>query len=225
MKIHNFLLLLLLGLSGLISCEKAIFLPRQGAIEGIITNNNGEPMAGVEVSASFEAASPNGQPFHEVKSIRTDRDGYYRLSNLWDEVEVNIVQPGFQPLIHHVDLRKNTQPVVNLVLVGSPTIKNVAFDKTTLQSSDTIVARMEIEDVFNSQPGNYGGNLLLMDMQGAIQSIFPAGAIQESQNRFLLEALITADVMPPGSYQVLVEVFDPDSNLHQISADDRILVP
>ena len=84
---------------------------------------------------------------------------------------------------------------------------------------------MEIEDVFNSQPGNYGGNLLLMDMQGAIQSIFPAGAIQESQNRFLLEALITADGMPPGSYQVLVEVFDPDSNLHQISADDRILVP
>lgn len=226
MKKYNFQILCLLSLLAFLGCKEVIFIPIQGAIEGYITDNNGDPISGVTVSATFVAATSSGQAFPSTKSTSTNNEGYYKLIELWDEVEINIQHAGFESMFQFIDLQGNPQPELNIELVGSPTIQAITLNKNTLalntQALDTILAKIEILDVYNSQFGNYSGNLILQNSAGKAQSIFATTNEIGSQNLFLLEALITNGELPQGTYSVLVEATDPDGNTHQLIADQTI---
>ena len=82
MKNININLFLLFSLLLYFGCEKVIFLPIQGDVDGIITDNNGQPVAGATVTATYEAPTQYGESQEETKTTTTDSDGYYHLTNL-----------------------------------------------------------------------------------------------------------------------------------------------
>ena len=212
-----------------LGCKKVTFLPVQGDVEGYITDNNGQPVGGATVSATFEAPTQFGEAQEQSKSVTTASDGHYHLANLWDEVLLHIEHPGLEPVKTRVELSvKESDIKADLTLNGSPTINGVTFDKTLLSIgsglADTIHFDLEVEDTYNNQFGNYLGNLLLEDSAGITRRIVSATVKEQSLFRVLLTGIVTAGEMRAGSYQVKVEVTDPDGNSHWITADQSILL-
>ncbi len=228
MKQYKIQILGLLSLLSILGCQGVIFLPIQGEIDGYVTDNNGKPIVGVTVSAAFLAASSGGESIPRNRSTTTDQEGYFRLSELWDEVEISINHSGFKRQSRFIDLQDNSKPELNLELEGSPSIQAITLSKDSLSlnlsTPDTIMAKMEILDAFNSQSGNYKGNLILQNSAGEAQSIFANTKQSGGQNLFLLETLITTEGLPPGTYSLLAEATDPDGNTHQLVVDEVIQV-
>ncbi|MCB0637626.1 MAG: carboxypeptidase regulatory-like domain-containing protein [Lewinella sp.] len=229
MKNININLFLLFSLLLYFGCEKVIFLPIQGDVDGIITDNNGQPVAGATVTATYEAPTQYGEAQEETKTTTTDSDGYYHLANLWDEVRLQINHAGLEPVGTRVTLtNKKWNVQVDLALNGSPTIQRVTFDKTTLSVdttlADTIQFDLEVADTYNNQSGDYQGNLLLEDGAGHIRRIVSATVAEQSLERVLLAGTLTAGELPAGTYRVKAEVTDPDGNTHWIFAEASILL-
>lgn len=228
MKKYSLQIICFLCLLFQLSCEHVVFLPVQGEIEGYVRDTNGKPVAGITVSAAFEAASSSGQAAASVQSAKTDLEGYYRLNDLWDEISLSINHPGFEPVFHFIDLKDEARPVVNIELIGSPKIQGIALDKNALSLSlptpDTIVAQIEVLDAYNSQDGSYKGSLILQDATGNTQAIVGATNPSGSQSLYLLEALISSDELAKGTYSVTVEATDPDGNTHRITTDQIIQI-
>lgn len=221
----HLLLSLLLCLSSM-ACDDVIFVPSQGSIHGTVKDNNGVPLAGIRVSATFEAPSQGGESFPETKTVTTDANGYYRFSELWDEVVFSIEQSGFRPLTQWVDLGKENDLELNVSLEGSPEILGLNLIKTTLttETPDTLDVGIEVLDSFNSQTGEYTGSILIQDDSGATQAIVPATMLAASQQQVLLNAQITSDLLTKGIYTLVVEVSDPDQNRYQLNPDQQISV-
>lgn len=220
------LIVFLLTLGSLIACEDVIFLPAQGSIQGFVEDNNGVPLAGVPVSVTFEAPSQSGQAFPETQTLSTDANGFYRFTDIWDEVSFSINQPGFQSFTKLIDLGTDDDQALNVTLEGSPTILSFDISKTTLTTAtqDTLHMNIEVLDVFNSQTGIYTGNILLQNASGATQAIVPATMTTASQQQFLLEAQITSNLLPVGTYTPIIEVIDPDNNSYQRKSGQQISV-
>ncbi|MEL7118335.1 MAG: carboxypeptidase-like regulatory domain-containing protein [Bacteroidota bacterium] len=225
-SINKYVILSILTIITCWSCEEISIIPAQGTIEGIVVDNNGLPQAGVQVSATFEPPTQGGEPFPKTETTTTDAIGFYRFSELWDEVSISIDQPGFHPYISSIDLGKGRNQVLNPILEGSPIIVRVDLNKTTLNtgSLDTINIDIEVMDVFNSQAGNYIGNILVQNTNGGTQAIIPASTIASSQQKFLLKTQITSDLLPIGTFSLLAEVSDPDGNTDQSQLEQRISI-
>lgn len=224
-KNHN-LIVLFLALIPFFACKDVIFIPTQGAISGIVTDNNGVPLAGVEVSATFSApVQAVGQPsFPTTLTTTTDATGYFQLMELWDVVTLNVAYPGFAGFSTYVDLEKNSHPVENIVLLGSPTILEVHLSKTELSTtSDTLTATLRIEDKFNEQAQGYSGNLLLQK-NGLTQIIANGVVTAQSLEHILIEVRLISGGLPAGNYAVIAEVQDPDGNTHQMDTGKTIMV-
>lgn len=221
----HFLLSLLICLSCL-ACDDVIFVPSQGSIQGIVKDNNGVPLAGIPLSATFEAPSQGGESFPETKTATTDANGSYRFTELWDEVILSIEQSGFRPTAQWVDLRRENDRELNLILEGSPEILGLNLIKTTLTlaTPDTLQVGIEVMDSFNSQTGNYTGSILIQDTNGATQAIVTATMVVASQQKVLLNAQITSDLLIEGTYTLVAEVSDPDQNNYQFNSDQQISV-
>ena len=217
----------LLTIFSLSACEEIDILPSKGIIEGIVTDNNGEFLTGVQITATFEAPSESGQAIPETHITTTDAEGHYRLIELWDEVSLSIDHPGFRPVFTQIDLGEGRHPEVNIMLEGSPSILAVVPSKTTLSATmqDTLIVQIEVSDTFNSGPSFYEVNLLLQNAAGITQAVVPAITISASQEQSLHEAWVTSDLqLPLGSYTLTVEAIDPDGNLHQRQVEQRISV-
>ncbi len=228
MKKNIFQILLLFTLSASMGCEEVIFFPSKGNIEGVVTDNNGTPLAGVQVVAVFEPpAIQVGLPLIPTTLIAaTAPGGYYRLSDLWDEVSLSIDHLGFRPTSTTVDLGKNDRPEVDFTLVGSPTIQAVTFSKTTLSiaasDSDTVIVTVEVHDSFNTITQGYESNLLLQNADGVTQAILAAGLESQGLEQYLFSATVTSGLLPAGTYAVIAEVRDPDKNIHQVRVEQSI---
>lgn len=216
-------ILFLLLLSGT-SCEDVVFLPAEGTIEGIVTDNNGAPLEGVQVTAAFEAPSDGGQPFESAKSTTTLSDGSYRLADLWDEVRLSVNHSGFQPASTLIELtNRDKRPTADFTLVGSPTITAVNLNKATLSAGepDTLTAHIEVRDAFNSIAQGYVGNLLLLRSNGTAILIQEASLTSQSLEAYLFEAVVTSGgSLPAGTYAPVAEVRDPDGNEHRLEAGE-----
>lgn len=219
-------LLSLMILFGCLACDDVIFIPAQGSIHGYVEDNNGVPLAGIQLSATFEAPSQGGQSSPETKTVTTNDNGFYRFSELWDEVVVNVGQSGFRPITKWIDLGEEDDLELNLTLEGSPEILGLKLIKTilTAETPDTLQVGIEVLDSFNSQTGEYTGSILIQNASGATQAIVPATMTAASQQQFLLNAQITSDLLPIGTYTLVVEVNDPDQNSYQLNSDQQISV-
>lgn len=210
-------------------CKDVILIPTKGTITGIVTDNNGTPLAGVQVSATYDAPSqgPGQPPFPTTVTTVTDNYGYYRLADVWDAVTLAINQSGFLSVTTLVDMNDNNRPVLNLTLSGSPTIENVTLNKTTLVSAppDTITIRLEVKDVFNANTGaNYTVNFFLKAQTGATTAILPATLHAQSLDQYLFDAFLTSGEYPAGTYGLQAEVQDPDGNRQQVDLGEEITV-
>lgn len=221
-----YLIIPLLSLFSLQACKDVIFIPTQGNIKGFVEDNNGVPLAGVQVVATFEPPSQNGEAFPKTTTAITDAEGYYKLTELWDDVALSISQSGFRSFTKLVDLGEDDDLELDLTLEGSPSILAVTPTKTTLSAAtpDTLGIGIEVLDLFNSQEGVYTGNILLQNTSGITQVIVPANMIASSEQQFLLEAQITSDLLPIGSYMLVIEVSDPDRNTYQRKTGQEIIV-
>lgn len=210
-------------------CSKVNFLPIQGDIEGWITDNNGQPVAGASVSATYVAPTEFGIGEQKTASTTTDSEGHYHLTSLWDEVHLQINHPGLESISTLVKLKaKKTSLLVDLSMEGIPSIQSVTFDKTVLSVSpallDTIRFHIEVKDMYNSQTGNYQGNLLLEDGTGKTSLITGVTVKEQGLNRVLLAGIITVGDLVPGTYQPLAETIDPDENSHRIKVSQTIQI-
>ena len=228
MKNTIYRLLLVVTTISAVSCKDLIIIPERGSINGYVTDNNGAPLAGVQVSATFTAPSQSQgqQSFPTTLTAQTDNSGYYQLSELWDDVTVSVQQQGFQPTITLIDLSENDQPSLNITLSGSPTIGTVNLNKTTFISgqADTLSVRMEVQDLYNSNSQGYTGNFLLKTDGGVIASIINATLLSESLNFYLFKGAISTEELPAGTYGIQAEVRDPDGNMHRIDLAQHISV-
>lgn len=218
-----FLSLLLTG-----SCKDVIFIPVKGSISGYIADNNGTPMAGIQVSAAFSTpGQSSGQPPSPTTLTATsDKDGYYRLSDVWDEVHLSVNASGFLPVTTRIDLGDNSHPALDITLSGSPTIGAVSLSKTVLSemTADTAIISMEVRDVFNLNSQGYTGNFLLKADNSVTKIIIPAILLSQSLEQYLFKSLITSPDLPAGNYDLIAEVRDPDGNMHQISTGQTITI-
>lgn len=210
---HIFLLGALWSLS---ACEDIVFLPVMGTIEGTITDNNGRLVSGVTVTATFE--QPGQQAFQVTKTGTSDDNGFYRISDLWDEVSLSVQSSGFRPVSAFLDLGKKNKPVLDFVLEGSPTIVDLRLDKTTLtsQNPDTLHVIVEVEDSFNSIAQGYTGHLVLKGPTGNTQAIVDLSIESQGLEVTLFSGQVVSTSLPSGAYQVIAEVKDPDGNTHQL---------
>ena len=208
------------------ACEDVIFIPTQGTIEGFVEDNNGVPLSGIQVSATFEAPTQSGQSFPETQVVVTDADGFYRFSELWDEVTFSINQQGFRPFTKLIDLGEDDDLELNLSLEGSPSILTIALDKTTLSvaNQDTSNVDIEVVDLYNSQTGIYTGSILVQNSGGGTQTIVPANMTLSSEQQFLLESEIRSEILPIGTYTLVIEIKDPDGNIYQSKTEQQIIV-
>lgn len=205
------------------ACQDVVFLPVQGLIEGVVIDNNGIPLSGVQVVAQFEAPSQGGQAQPATKNVTTTESGHYLLTDLWDDVTLSVNHPGFQPVSTLVTLgHRNKKITRDIVLQGSPTISGIALSKNTLTTSrtDTLRVRMEVQDNFNSLSQGYLSTLQLQRADGS--TAFIQDVLLESQglNTYLFSTLLTSDLLATGNYRVEAFVKDPDGNTHQQSAGD-----
>lgn len=219
MKKRKIELVLVACLILLFGCKKVTFLPIQGDVEGYITDNNGQPVSGATVSATFEAPTQYGPAEDQNKSTTTDSDGYYHLKDLWDEILLHVDHSGLEPTTTLIKLSgKERFLQVDLALNGSPTISRVTFEKTILSIDsllqDSILFEVEVEDSYNNQFGDYQCNLKLEDSAGNTRRIVSATVKEQSLKRVLLAGVVTAGKLQAGSYLVNAEVIDPDGNSH-----------
>ncbi|MGD1895113.1 MAG: carboxypeptidase-like regulatory domain-containing protein [Cyclobacteriaceae bacterium] len=218
----------LLTFVGLLSCDQIDFLPIKGTIEGIITDNNGVLLPGIDITATFEAPSESGQAQEEILTTTTDAEGYYRLTELWDEVSLSINNPGFRPVFRQVDLAEKYNPQLDITLEGSPSILAIVPNATALSAStqDTLIVDIEVSDTFNSEERFYEVNLLLQNEAGVTQAIIPATNTFAGSERFLFEALAMVDdlQLPLGSYTITAEVLDSDGNIQQKQGEQAVII-
>lgn len=212
---------LIIGISlvgGLVACEEVIYWPVEGRIEGIVTDNNGAPLEGVQVTAVFESPSPDGQAFETIKSTTTTADGKYHLAKLWDNLILKTDREGFLPASVLVTLTKNNQhPIHDFSLQGSPTITRVALSQELLSAAgpDTVTVNLEVKDTYNSLPESYECNVLLSGTDGGTFTILNAPLGYQGLETFLFRTDITSDMLPVGNYAIAAEVRDPDGNEHR----------
>lgn len=210
------------------NCKDIIFIPKKGSISGYVSDNNGTPLSGIQVSAVYNAPSQAaGQPpVPTTITVSTDNTGFYQVSDLWDDVVLNINAAGFLPATNRIDLNDNDAPNLDFYLTGSPTIEGVILSKNTLSSSypDTVVLSMEVRDVFNGNNQGYTGNFLLKADNDTKTIIIPATLLLQSLEKYQFESVITAGNIPDGIFQLLAEVQDPDGNMHQINTEQRLYV-
>lgn len=211
------------------SCEKSpIFIPVKGSISGSVFDNNGAPLSGVKIEASFTAPeNTSGSSPASSATASSQADGHYQLTELWDEVELNIQQEGFQPVSESLKLtHSNSDPQLDFTLVGSPTVQSVAFSKTLLTESETdsIIISIAAQDLYNSNTESYLGKLLIKDDSGQTKIILTAEEEAQSNTVHLFTSTLSAGRLPLGSYQVVAEVTDPDGNAHTLTASEQIQV-
>lgn len=229
MKFIHIVSVFCFSLMAAVGCKDVIFIPIKGTIECFVTDNNGSPLVGVQVSATYDAPSqsPGQLPLPTTISVVTDYRGYCLLKDVWDEVTVTVNQPGFLPVTTQVDMNDYNHPTLNLALTGSPTIAIVALNKTTLASAfpDTIAIRVEVRDVINANSGaNYTVNCLLRPQSGATTAIIPATLFSQSLDQYLFDAFMISGDYPAGTYGLLAEVKDPDGNSHQLDFGQNVIV-
>ena len=202
------------------SCSNIIFVPVKGSINGYVTDNNGAVLGGIEVVASFIAPSQSeGQPSSlTTVTATTDSNGYYELADLWDDVTITVDQLRFTFFSQFVHLDADNHPRVDIPLSGSPTITRTSLSKEKLSfgQPDTLIARMEVNDRYNTTPDGYSGNLLLID-DDATAAIYSVTLISQGLENYLFEAMITSNDLPRGILTVVAEVKDPDGNTHALS--------
>lgn len=205
-------LLLLFSIS---ACEEVIFIPVQGSIQGVITDNNGMPLQGVNVTAAYEA--PSQQPFESTKTVSTDANGFFQINDLWDKVALNASLSGFKPGSALVDLADDSKPVVDFVLEGSPSITDIRLDKNSLSASeaDTLSIVVEVQDKFNDNTGSYIANIIVQTGDGATQTISNMSVQGQGLEVLLFKGTILSTGLASGTYLLIIEVRDPDGNRHQ----------
>lgn len=228
MKNIPFKLLLVLSLVSYFGCEKVTWLPIQGDIEGFVTDNNGQTLAGVTVTASFESPTEFGQAEMKSSTFVTGPDGYYRLEDLWDAVQIRAEHPGHELTSVLVELKlKDQSPRVDFSLNGSPFIQGLTFSKTNLSVTsgilDSIQFTLEVTDAYNNMLGDYQSNLLLENGSGSTQAIIPGTIQSQGLDRVLLQGWITSEDLVSGTYRVSAETLDPDNNSYFLTTDISIL--
>ncbi len=211
----NYILFLSLLMS-FSACKDIVFIPTQGSIQGVITDNNGLPLQGVNVSATYE--EPSQQPFESTKTASTDTEGFFQINDLWDKVALNANLAGFKPASALIDLVDHSKPMVDFVLEGSPTISDIRLDKRTLSATvpDTLSIIIEVRDAFNLNSSEYTTNLLVQNQAGATQTIRSISLQGQGFEVLLFQGNILSEDLSEGTYLLLAEVRDPDGNRHQL---------
>ncbi len=216
-----FCLLSIAVIIGSWSCSEAIFLPVQGSVEGIVTDNNGLPLVGVSVIATYQAPSESGQAFEQIKTATTAAGGVFRFNELWDEVHLGFNHPGFQPAGTHFQLTHDQRRQnIDFSLEGSPTITGVNLTKSELAevTPDTLVVNVEVTDNFNDLTDGYQSKLLLLENSGSLVDVLDLSLESNGINTYLFGASLISGTLPAGVYPMTVEVQDPDGNQHRQSA-------
>lgn len=218
-KIQFLQLLAVIAILSCQSCEDVAFLPAKGTIDGIITDNNGEALQGVQITASFEEPSQSGQAFENNKTAITDSEGYYRMDNLWDKVYLSVNHSSFLPASTLVELKNKTNWLTaDFTLSGSPTIIDVNLSKTVLSATepDTVTISVEVQDEFNNIAQGYICNLLFYRPDGSAFTVLNADLESQGFKEFLFNAIITTGLLPSGVYTIAAEARDPDGNEHRV---------
>lgn len=218
-----FCLLSIAVIIGSWSCSETIFLPIQGSVEGIITDNNGLPLVGVSVIATFQPPSESGQAFEQTKTATTAAGGIFRFSELWDEVHLAFNHPGFQPAGTHFQLTHDQRRQnIDFTLEGSPTITGINLSKSALAEAtpDTLVINVEVTDNFNDLTDGYQSKLLLLENNGSLADVLDLSLESNGINTYLFGAALISGNLSAGVYPMTVEVQDPDGNQHRQPAGE-----
>jgi hypothetical protein len=147
------------------------------------------------------------------------------LQDLQGQVEVKVQTPRFMPEKQLVDLNMNEKPLVNFILEGSPTIQKIDLNKNSLSesSSDSIFVRIEAIDLYNTIASGYKGYILVQDEQAGTETVFPAFEFFREEKTVVLSGNIQSGRLTPGSYAVVVELYDPDGNKHEMRSNNMIV--
>lgn len=202
-------------------CKDVLLYPTKGTISGIVTDNNGTPLTGITVSATYDelGQTPGQAPFPRTETTQTDHTGYFQLKDLWDEVLLTVQVPGFLPVTRRFELQDDNKVDIDLQLQGSPTVTAVSLSKPTISMStpDSVTVSLEARDVYNQSSLPYQCNVLLVNGSQVTVAIVPASLLNQGFEHYLFEGLILSEnITSGGNHSIVVEVQDPDGHTHRV---------
>lgn len=205
--------------------ENFVLMPFDFAaiIEGVVKDNNGNLVTQGMINGTFQNPQSNSL---ETKTANISQSGTYRLLDVLNEVEIRAAVNGLR--ISEPPKIEVEQPGAiiqqDLTLEGSPTIQSVNNDKTSISTTlqDSLTVLVQVEDMFNSPEtldDNYHLHLLFFDSENELVRIASRNTGEvilevTSQNLYLFQAILQAQDLPLGDYQVAIETIDDDGHQH-----------
>ncbi|MEM7371417.1 MAG: carboxypeptidase regulatory-like domain-containing protein [Bacteroidota bacterium] len=113
-------------------CHEITIVPIPGSVAGTVNDNNGNPLEGVLIEATFTPASTLQEATESTKSTTTSASGSYRIEDLWDEVTLSATKTGFKGESFTIELDTEGPAQQEFVMIGSPVIQTIQPDSSTL---------------------------------------------------------------------------------------------
>lgn len=200
----------------LFSCEKNIFGANEGTLQGVVKDNNGTIIESAKITAAYTDGSETGSV-----STSSDDDGYYNLDKIrLDENEITVESDGFESDVRTIFLEQDeNEATLNFTLNGAPflsgfTLSNNILDTTSGSSDSIAIFTVNVKDNYNSNAlTNYVVNAIIYNSSSqSISQIIKLDAVSNTTSLFILETEINASDLDVGSFNISIEITDPDGN-------------
>ena len=208
---RNLILCFLLALI-LFSCETSIFGPNRGEIKGIVTNNVGDFIESVKISAHVIEEN-SSQTIAEASS---NNNGSYELIDvLIGEIQLTTEVNGYKNEIATISVtQENNYKEKDFILLGAPELLSVNFDKNeaSISNIEEIKITVSTRDLYNSDFATYFLNMqaLVKNTSNEIIKIYSLSTFNNQQYQ-LFNLIIPATEFVEGSYKIEFFGIDEDN--------------
>ena len=196
------------------ACEKDIFGPNKGDIDGVVYNNVGEIVPSVTINASIIDSTSI-----EILAIASsNQDGSFELIDVGlGEIQLKTQINGYREELVTISLtQENNYKKHNFSLLGAPEILSVSLrnNEASITNNESILVNVSTQDLFKSELSLYLLNLqgLVKNSNQEIIKIYNLSTLNTLQNQ-LFDLEILAIDFEAGTYTIEFNATDNDGIL------------
>lgn len=211
---HTYLILGVILICTVFSaCEKDIFGPNKGDIDGVVYNNVGEVIQSVIINASIIDSTST----EKLAIASSNQDGTFELIDIiLGEIQLTTVMSGYREEIVTVSLtQQNNYKKHDFNLLGAPEILAVSLDKNeaSITNDESISLNVSTEDLYKTMAASYNINIqgLVKNSSQEIVKIYNMSTSNEQKQYQLFELEVLATDFVVGNYTIELSAIDADA--------------
>lgn len=223
--INNFvrmklLVILIITMSFLMSCETNIFGPNDGIVSGTIKDAHNKPVKGASIKITYFEINKEGNQTEKSITRSSDSAGYYIAEVPLAEIGVLITKNGYEDVLFYDYLEqddpKRTFPPV--YLRGNPSGSDfmVLNNPYQINVNDTMFIRMNITDdyKFKKQEPYYISVIVTSDKvkkrSYTVEVPFFSNSFKVVNTKIKIPAIDNRDTIRVGNYKLKAIITDSD---------------